>query len=66
MFLTVNYPKIRHIDSKISILKFNINPIYLELSEKFYHQRRLNLKVNTSKFIMCDNINENGIRVSSR
>jgi len=66
MFLTINYPKIRHIDSKISILKFNINPIYLGLSEIYYHQSRLNFKVNTSKFIICDNINENGIRVSSR
>jgi len=66
MFLTINYPKIKHVDSKVSIFKFNINPIYLELLEMYYHQSRLNFKVHISKFITCDNINENGIRVSSR
>jgi len=63
MFLTINYPKIKLIDSKIYILNFN--HIYLGLFEKFNQHSKLK-KVNTSKFITCDTINENGIRVSSR
>ena len=61
MFLTINHPKIKLLDSKIFILKCNINPIYLGLSERFYQPCRLNFEVFTSKFITCNHINENGI-----
>jgi hypothetical protein len=65
MFLTINYPKIKLIDSKIFILNYNINPIYLGLTQNFYQSSRLN-EVNTSQFITGDKISEYGIRVSSR
>jgi hypothetical protein len=67
MFFTINYPKLRYIDSKISISisKFIAIPTDLLFSE-IYYPSRLNFEKNSSKYITGDKINEIGIIVSSR